>query len=51
MQKKWSAIYNDYKEDKVMYMKSDSERSEKYHWHQLVDGFMFDRANVVTHAQ
>jgi hypothetical protein len=48
--KKWSAIYNDYKEDKAMNMKSGSQRSEKCRWYQLVDEFMFDRANVVSHA-
>ena len=48
--KKWSAIYNDYKEDKAMNMKSGSQRSEKCRWYELVDEFMFDRANVVSHA-
>jgi hypothetical protein len=48
--KKWSGIYNDYKEDKAMNMKSGSQRSEKCRWNQLVDEFMFDRANVVSHA-
>jgi hypothetical protein len=48
--KKWSGIYNDYKEDKAMDMKSGSQRSEKCRWNQLVDEFMFDRANVVSHA-
>ena len=49
-QKKWSVIYNDYKKDKAMNLKSSSQRSEKCQWYQLVDGFMFDRANVVLHA-
>ena len=48
--KKWSVIYNDYKEDKAMNLKSGSQRSEKCRWFQLVDEFMFDRANVVSHA-
>ena len=48
--KKWSAIYNDYKEDKAMNMKSGSQRSKKCCWYQLVDKFMFDKANVVSHA-
>lgn len=48
--KKWSSIYNDYKEDKAMNMKLGSQRSEKCRWFQLVDEFMFDRANVVSHA-
>ena len=48
--KKWSVIYNDYKEDKAMNLKSCSQRSEKCRWFQLVDEFMFDRANVVSHA-
>ena len=48
--KKWSGIYNDYKEDKAMNLKSDSQRSDKCRWYQLVDEFMFDRANVVSHA-
>ena len=48
--KKWSVIYNDYKEDKAMNFKSDSQRSEKCRWFQLVDEFMFDRTNVVSHA-
>lgn len=48
--KKWSAIYNDYKEDKAMNAKSGSQRSEKCRWYQLVDEFMYDRANVVSHA-
>jgi hypothetical protein len=49
-QKKWSAIYNDYKEDKAMNSKSGSQRSEKCQWYTLVDDFMYDRANVVSHA-
>lgn len=48
--KNWSVIYNDYKEDKAMNMKSGAHRSEKCRWYQLVDEFMFDRANVVYHA-
>ena len=48
--KKWSVIYNNYKEDKALDLKSGSQRSEKCHWFQLVDEFMFDRANVVSHA-
>ena len=48
--KKWAAIYNDYKEDKVMNAKSGSQRSEKCRWYQLVDEFMYDKANVVSHA-
>ena len=48
--KKWSVIYNDYKEDKALNLKSGSQRSDKCRWFQLVDEFMFDRANVVTHA-
>ena len=48
--KKWSAIYNEYKEDKAMNLKSGSQRSEKCRWYQLVDEFMYDRANVVSHA-
>ena len=48
--KKWSTIYNDYKEDKAMNLKSDSQRSEKCRWYHLVDEFMFDRANVMSHA-
>ena len=48
--KKWSAIYNDYKEDKAMNLKSGANRSEKCRWYQLVDEFMYDRANVVSHA-
>ena len=48
--KKWSNIYNDYKEDKAMDMRSGSDRSEKYRWYQLVDEFMSDRAHVVSHA-
>lgn len=34
-----------------MNMKSGSQRSEKCRWYQLVDEFMFDSANVVSHAQ
>jgi hypothetical protein len=49
-QKKWSSIYNDYKEDKATNLKSGSNRSEKSRWYGLVDEFMFDRANVVSHA-
>jgi hypothetical protein len=45
--KKWASIYNDYKEDKSMNFKSGSHRCR---WLQLVDEFMFDRANVVSHA-
>ena len=48
--KKWSAIYNDYNEDKAMNMKFGSERSEKCRWYELVDEFMHDRTNVVSHA-
>lgn len=48
--KKWSGIYNDYKEDKANNLKSGSQRSEKCRWYLLVDEFMFDRANVVSHA-
>ena len=48
--KKWAAIYNDYKEDKTMNAKSGSQRSEKCRWYLLVDEFMYDRANVVSHA-
>ena len=33
-----------------MNLKSGSQRSEKCRWYELVDEFMFDRANVVSHA-
>jgi hypothetical protein len=33
-----------------MNLKSGSQRSEKCRWYQLVDEFMYDRANVVSHA-
>ena len=48
--KKWTSIYNDYKEDKAMNMRSGSDRSEKCRWYQLVDEFMSDRAHVKAHA-
>lgn len=48
--KKWSVMYNEYKEDKSMNMRSGSERSEKCRWYTLVDEFMSDRAHVVSHA-
>ena len=48
--KKWSSIYNDYKEDKAVNARSGSDRSEKCRWYTLVDEFMSDRANVVSHA-
>ena len=48
--KKWNDIYNDYKEDKANNLKSGSQRSEKCRWYLLVDEFMFDRANVASHA-
>lgn len=48
--KKWSVVYNEYKEDKSMNMRSGSERSEKCRWYTLVDEFMSDRAHVVSHA-
>lgn len=48
--KKWSVIYNDYKEDTAMNFKSGSLRSKKCRWFQLVDEFMFDRAHVVTYT-
>lgn len=48
--KKWNAIYNDYKEDKAMNLKSDSQRSKKCRWYHLVDDFMSDQAHVVSHA-
>ena len=47
---KWSVIYNDYKDDKSMNMRSGSERSEKWCWYQLVDGFISDRTHVVSYA-
>ena len=46
----WSSIYNEYKEDKAMNMRSGFDRSEKCRWYQLVDEFMSDRAHVVSHA-
>ena len=48
--KKWNTIYNDYKEDKAMNLKSGSQRSEKCQWYHVVNEFMFDRVNVVSHA-
>ena len=48
--KKWATIYNDYKEDKAMNMRSGSQRSEKCRWYLLVDEFMSDRAHVRAHA-
>ena len=48
--KKWNAIYNDYKEDKAMNLKSDSQRSKKCRWYHFVDDFMSDQAHVVSHA-
>ena len=48
--KKWSVIYNDYKEDTAMNFKPGSLRSKKCRWFQLVDEFMFNRAHVVTYA-
>ena len=48
--KKWAAIYNDYKEDKAMNMRSGSQRSEKCRWYVLMDEFMSDRAHVRAHA-
>ena len=48
--KKWSSIYNDYKEDKAINMRSGSDRSDKCRWYQLVDDFMSDRTHVVSHA-
>ena len=48
--KKWAAIYNDYKDDKAMNAKSGSHRLEKCRWYLLVDEFMHDKANVVSHA-
>ena len=48
--KKWSAIYNEYKKDKAINMKSGSHRLEKCRWYALVDEFMHDRAIMVAHA-
>ena len=48
--KKWSVIYNDYKEEKIMNMRSDSQRSKKCRWYTLLDEFMSDKAHVVTHV-
>ena len=48
--KKWTSIYNDYKEDKAMNARSGSDRSEKCRWFQLVNEFISERAYVVTHA-
>ena len=33
-----------------MNLKSDSQHSEKCRWYQLVDEFMYDMANVMSHA-
>ena len=33
-----------------MHLKSGGQRSKKCRWFQMVDEFMFDRANVVLHA-
>jgi hypothetical protein len=48
--KKWSSIYNDYKEDKAINMRSGSDRSEKCRWYQAVDEFISDMTHVVSHA-
>jgi hypothetical protein len=48
--KKRSAIYNDYKEDKAINTRFGEQRSEKCRWYTLVDEFMHDKANVVSHA-
>lgn len=48
--KKWSAIYNGYKQDKAMNMRSGSQQVEKCRWYQLVDEFMHDKTNVMSHA-
>lgn len=48
--KKWSAIYNDYKGDKAVNLKSGLQWSEKCCWFQLVNESMFDKANVITHT-
>lgn len=48
--KKWNSIYNAYKEDKTMNMRSAFKRLEKCRWYQLVDEFMSDRTHVVSHA-
>ena len=48
--KKWSVVYNEYKEDKSMNLRSGSDRSEKCRWYTLVDEFMSDRAHVISHA-
>lgn len=48
--KKWSTIYTEYKEEKAMNMKSGSQQLEKCRWYLLVDEFMFNKANVVSHA-
>ena len=48
--KKWSVVYNEYKEDKAMNLKSGLQRSEKCRWYQLMDEYMYDRANVTSHA-
>ena len=48
--KKWSSIYNEYKEDKAINMRSRSDRSEKYRWCQLVNEFVSDRTHVVSYA-
>lgn len=48
--KKWSVVYNEYKEDKSLNLRSGSERSENCCWYTLVDEFMSDRAHVISYA-
>ena len=48
--KKWSSLYNDYKENKAMNIRSGSNRLEKCRWYQLMDEFMSDRTHVVSYA-
>ena len=48
--KRWSSIYNDYKENKAMNMRSRSDRSEKCRWYQVVNEFMSVRSHVSSHA-
>lgn len=48
--KKWGAIYKDYKYDKFHNSVSGNSRSDKCKWYVLVDEFMSERANVVSHA-
>jgi hypothetical protein len=48
--KKWQQIYKSYKYNKSINVISRNERCEKCMWYLLVDEYMFDHPNVISHT-